>query len=125
MDNFYTMNCYEINKKIEAFYQDLVDKLHDRFYHHHFRIESYMKSQERPQSLNNLGLKFLIIQPLVLNNDMWIKDKNWQWSDENTNLVSKICTDVSSVFGFEFVEINTNWDNIPLFIIKVATDNID
>ncbi len=125
MDNFFTANHYEVNKKIEALYQNLNDELCNKFYPYNFRIESYMKSQEQPQILNNIGLRFLTIQPLILDNDIWKKDKNWQWSNENKTIISKICANASAKLGCEFVDINTSWDKSPLFVIRVLSNEIN
>lgn len=125
MQNFYTANHYELNRKIEMFYSDLENELHNKFYGHRFQIGAHFTSKERPLSLNNIGLKLLNIRPLHFVNDELIKDKDWIWDNDKKDLISKICAKVANNHEFEFVGLNSDRENYPLFVVRVANDDID
>lgn len=122
MQDFFTANHYELNKDIESFLTELSKYLQNKFYSYQFQISNYNKSQERPLILNNLGLKFLSIQPLTFKNDKWIKDKDWRWSNEKIDMVTEICACVALRYDFKFIGINTSMEQSPLFLIRVAQD---
>ena len=122
MQDFLNANYYELNKKIEMFYSDLEEALRDKFYGHRFEIGGYFASKERALSLNNIGLKLLSIRPLQFVNDKLIKDKYWIWDNDKKDLISKICAKVATNYEFEFVGLNSDRDNYPLFVIRVTSD---
>lgn len=124
MLNFWSANQYKLNENILKFQNALTESLRDKFCHNNFQTVFVLSSTEQPLTLNNIGLKFLKIQPQTLQNGEWRYDKNWDWNANIKELIAKVCSDIADKFDFEFLEIHSDCDNNPLFVIRVAEDSI-